>query len=343
MDTPTPSGEDYSVRTTPTRRLSDQLPPSLPNLPSLPLELTQPDLSPWREGNVGIPGVHRLSGPLPGPHVAVTALMHGNEYAGAIVLADLLRQGFVPRRGTLSLIFLNLSAFARFSPQNPIMSRFVDEDMNRLWDTDSATSVPRSSERARVRQLLPYISTVDRLLDLHSMLWPADPLILAGPSEKGVSLAESIGTPSLIVVDDGHRAGPRLIDLQHFSHPESAAQACLLEAGQHWTWASLRTTQQSVRRFLSISETEKEIQKSDALLKVADVTHRITAHTGHFTFTELFPSGALIPHRGTLIARDGHDEIRTPYDNCLLVMPNFRAARHHTAVRLARIRPAKAV
>ncbi|WP_194299159.1 M14 family metallopeptidase [Acetobacter sicerae] len=337
MEPPT-SGRDFSVRTTPRKRLSEQLPPASRTLPSLPVELPQPDLSPWCEGNVGIPGVHRLTGALPGPHVAITALMHGNEYAGAIVLADLLRRGFVPQRGTLSLIFLNLAAFARFSPQNPIMSRFVDEDMNRLWDITPEKSISHSSEQARVRQLLPYIETIDRLLDLHSMLWPSGPLMLAGPSEKGVSLASSIGTPSLIVADGGHRAGPRLIDLPHFTNATSATQACLLEAGQHWTWASLKTTQETVRRFLSVSEMEKETEHSEGPLTIADVTHRITAHTGNFRFIHPFASGTVIPARGTLIAQDGPDEIRTPYDHCLLVMPNFRTARNHTAVRLARIR-----
>ncbi len=33
---------------------------------------------------------------------------------------------------------------------------------------------------------------------------------------------------------------------------------------------------------------------------------------------------------------DGAAEIRTPHDDCLLVMPSLRPSRGHTAVRLAR-------
>jgi hypothetical protein len=33
---------------------------------------------------------------------------------------------------------------------------------------------------------------------------------------------------------------------------------------------------------------------------------------------------------------DGSTEIRTPYDDCLLVMPSLRPGRGHTAVRLAK-------
>ena len=40
--------------------------------------------------------------------------------------------------------------------------------------------------------------------------------------------------------------------------------------------------------------------------------------------------------RHTLIATDGTLEIRTPHDECLLVMPSLRPSRGHTAVRLAR-------
>ena len=44
-----------------------------------------------------------------------------------------------------------------------------------------------------------------------------------------------------------------------------------------------------------------------------------------------------MPRAGTLVARDGDTEIRTPYDECALVMPMRRRARPgDTAVRLGR-------
>ena len=44
----------------------------------------------------------------------------------------------------------------------------------------------------------------------------------------------------------------------------------------------------------------------------------------------------MIPARNTLIAMDGEEEIRTPHDDCLLVMPTPHPPAGHTAVRLAR-------
>jgi hypothetical protein len=69
---------------------------------------------------------------------------------------------------------------------------------------------------------------------------------------------------------------------------------------------------------------------------LAEVTAVITASTGSFTFTRPFRGGDLIPRRDTLLALDGGIEIRTPYDDCLLIMPSLRPSRGHTAVRLAR-------
>jgi len=63
----------------------------------------------------------------------------------------------------------------------------------------------------------------------------------------------------------------------------------------------------------------------------------VTAGTSHFVFVDAFRGGDVIPRRGTLIAMDGAAEIRTPHDDCLLVMPSLRPSRGHTAVRLARL------
>ena len=69
---------------------------------------------------------------------------------------------------------------------------------------------------------------------------------------------------------------------------------------------------------------------------MAEVTEAITATTAYFTFVQPYRGGEVIVARGTLIAHDGGAEIRTPYDDCLLVMPSLRPSRGHTAVRLAR-------
>ena len=69
---------------------------------------------------------------------------------------------------------------------------------------------------------------------------------------------------------------------------------------------------------------------------VATVTEVVTARTSQFAFTQPYRGGEVLAQRDTLIAVDGTTEIRTPHDDCMLVMPSLRPSRGHTAVRLAR-------
>src|SRR3546814_5684842 len=57
-----------------------------------PIELTAPDIGPYRGGNVGIDYVHSFDSGQSGPHVMVCPLTHGNEICGAIALDFLFRR-----------------------------------------------------------------------------------------------------------------------------------------------------------------------------------------------------------------------------------------------------------
>ena len=186
------------------------------HLPEFQVHLPVPDLHPWLAGNL-LPGVWSFTAPEPGPHVALVSLVHGNEIAGALLLARWLEQGLRPLRGRLTFIFANTAAFARFDPADPTISRFVDDDLNRVWDDRLLASHRRSTELDRARALRPLMNEVDVLLDLHSMLWPSDPLIIAGTAPEARALAVRLGTPPLVVADQGHQTGRRLIDSPAFA------------------------------------------------------------------------------------------------------------------------------
>ncbi len=310
-------------------------------LPEFKVHIQPPDISRWVAGNTGIAGITTLSSDRSGPHVALLSLMHGNELAGAIVLSQLLRARLVPTRGRLSFAFLNLTAFERFDPSRPTASRFLDEDMNRVWDEAILNGPRHSIELDRARDIRSFVNSVDVLLDLHSMLWPSEALILCGVPSKGQALAKAIGTPSLVVADDGHVNGRRLIDYARFSNPGTPYAACLVEAGQHWQPTTVDTLAASVAgllRHLDVVEPDAPLPPTPAgaAPRLATVTTAVTALTSSFAFTQTYCGGDVIPCRDTLIAMDGDTEIRTPHDNCLLVMPSLRPSRGHTAVRLGR-------
>jgi predicted deacylase len=310
-----------------------------PGLPAFEVGLSAPALTPWLAGNTGVPGFWRFASASPGPNLLIVALIHGNEIAGALALDALLRHPPALLCGALTVGFANLDAFARFDPSQPTASRFVDEDMNRLWDVCVLDGPGQSRELARARAIRPLVDAADVLLDLHSMLWPSEPLILCGPSARGRALARRIGTPDMIVADSGHASGRRLIDFCRFTDPSSTASAVLVEAGQHWEAATVSAMQRAIEATLAACGLVASSGLPEVAPRCAEVTHTVTAGTGAFSFLRPFRGGDVVPFRDTLIAIDGGAEIRTPYDDCVLIMPSLYPSRGHTAVRLARFAP----
>jgi predicted deacylase len=308
---------------------------SLPDTPS-PVELAAPDLEPYRAGNTGIPYVTTFDSFRPGPHVLVNALTHGNELCGAIALDRLFRSGVRPAAGKLTLSFANVEAYRRFDPANPGMSRFVDEDLNRLWDAAVLDGPRRSAELTRARALRALLDSADLLLDLHSMQLASAPLVLAGLVDKSVALARRVGVPTVIVRDSGHAAGRRMRDYAAFGDPASPKTALLVECGQHWQRRAADLAIETTQRFLAASGVLEERLAPAPPQRVVDVTEAVTIASERFRFTQEFCGLEVIPAAGTLIARDDHREIRTPYDDCVLIMPSRRLARGQTAVRLGR-------
>jgi predicted deacylase len=159
------------------------------------------DLSAWRDGNTGVDFATSFDSGHSGPHVMITALVHGNELCGAVALDRLLGAGLRPQRGRLTLAFADVEAHARFDPTLPAASRYVDEDLNRVWAAARLDGPDGSSELRRARALRPLIDRADRLLDLHSMTHDTAPLLLCPgalpwPGRSG-SPAGSCATPAM--------------------------------------------------------------------------------------------------------------------------------------------------
>jgi predicted deacylase len=309
-----------------------------------PIEVDFPDLDRWAAGNAGIPYVWTFAAERAGPHVLLQALTHGNEVCGAIALDWLLAEGFRPTRGTLSVCFANVDAYLAFDHGDPFASRCVDEDFNRLWTADVLDGPRRTADLARARELRPLYDAAEFLLDLHSMTDRCPPLAMAGQQRKGVLLAQALGLPEHIIVDAGHAAGKRLRDYAFFDDSEDPRNALLIECGQHWEAAAPEVARQVTLRFLrhfgmaepAFLDAHLEPVPMPAQ-KVIEVTDVVTIATDAFEFTVPASGLAIVPKAGTMLARDGDAEIRTPYDDCALIMPTRRPKKGETAVRLGRI------
>ena len=308
-----------------------------------PVELEPVDLEPYRNGNAGVPYYTTLNSGRAGPHVLINAAVHGNELCGVIAIDALFRANVRPLRGRLTLGFANIDAYRRFDPADPSASRFVDEDLNRVWDEASLDGPRRSCELDRARALRPLMDTVDVLLDLHSMQHRTPPLLLCGPLPKGQALARAIGFPALVVSDAGHTAGRRLRDYGAFGDPSSPRNALLVECGQHWEQTSPRIALESALHFLLHSDLiGEDVARPHLVTPVApqefiEVTDAVTVRSEDFAFAQPFIGMERLPTAGTVIARDGGAEIVTPYDDCILIMPTRRFVKGQTAVRLGRI------
>ena len=313
--------------------------------PNYAVELTAPDIEPYRAGNTGIEYVTRFDSNAPGPNVVVTALTHGNEICGAIALDKLFRAGLRPRQGQLTLAFDNVAAHRNFSPELPTASRFVDEDFNRLWSPATLDGPRRSTELERARALRPIIDAADFLLDIHSMQHATAPLMLAGTLDKSLALARRVGIPELIMCDAGHAAGPRMRDYGGFGDPASPKTALLIEAGQHWERRAAEVATDVLLRFLIALGTRAR-EDAEPLAgpdfdahpkqRVIEVTEAITITSDNFEFVQDFRGLEMLSPKGTLIGRDDGREVRTPYDDCVLIMPSRRFVKGQTAVRLGR-------
>ena len=309
-----------------------------------PIEIKPPDISAYRVGNTGVDYFTRFDGPVGGPHVMITAVTHGNELCGAIVLNTLFQSGFRPLWGRLTLGFCNVEAYHNFDTNNPMLSRFVDEDMNRLWQADMLDSPRDSQEARRTREIRPLLDNVDFLLDIHSMQHPTLPLMLAGPVHKGRALAERVGVPANIVLDHGHAAGRRMRDYAPFSNPQRHHAALLVECGQHWAQSSVDVACQTMIRFLVATGTGDASMIDDWLgpdtpprQRVIEVTNPITVRNATFNFVKPYIGMEVIPKAGTLLAMDGDTPVYTPHDDCVLIMPSRRLTRGQTAVRLGKV------
>ena len=307
-----------------------------------PVELTAPDISAYKAGNTGVDYVTTFESGVVGPHVMVCAVTHGNEICGAIVLDRLFRDGLRPTRGRLTLAFNNVLAYQSFNPAYPSLSRFVDEDFNRIWSPEVLDGPRESAELERARELRPLVDTVDYLLDIHSMQTGVAPLMLAGPLAKGREFAERLRYPEHVVMDTGHAAGLRLRDYGAFGDPASPRNALLIEAGQHWEKGSATVAMETTLRFLVALDVVDPYFAADRLTgapvaqKVIEVTDAVTIGSPDFRFLGTWYGLEVIPKRGTVLGTDGSTEVRTPYDNCVLIMPSRRLYPGHTAVRLGR-------
>ncbi len=310
-----------------------------------PIELEAPDISAYKNTNTDVDYVFSMDSKISGPHVFISCVVHGNEPCGAIAVDWFLKNQFEPVRGKITLGFINVEAYLAFDPQNPNRTRWVEEDLNRLWAPGvlEDDSRKKTYEFLRANQLKHIISDADYLLDIHSMQKPCVPLMMAGMLEKGVDLANKIVNDMITISDTGHEEGMRMRDYKGFSDPKSQKNALLVECGQHWEKHSEKIAIETMIKFLRffnvmdndfgleyLTNHNSQNKKSDNY-KVGEI---ITINTNNFQFSNDW-NGFEKLKKGTIIATDDKEIIYAPFEETVLIMPTKRFIPGKTAVRLA--------
>jgi predicted deacylase len=308
------------------------------------IEISPPDITPYRKGNSGVDYVQVMDSGKPGPNVMIQALTHGNEFCGAIALDFLFKEKIRPVKGKLTLAFANFAAFARFDFDDPDRSRYIDEDYNRVWSDSVLGGSRDSAELRRARELRAFVDAADYLLDLHSMHEPCRPIMVCGMLDKGAEFARRVGVPADLLIDTGHPAGMRMRDRGGFGDPASPKNALLIECGQHWEKSSVDVAIDTTLRFLKATGiadpawADSRLRlKPPAKQRVVRVTEPVVAQTMNFRFAKAWKGLEVIEKAGTVVAMDGDKTWRTPYDHCVLVMPSLAHLKPGTTmVRLGR-------
>ncbi|RMX08344.1 succinylglutamate desuccinylase [Corticibacter populi] len=307
-------------------------------------DIPVPDLTSERIGNTGTPGVWHFDSGVAGRTLMISSLVHGNELCGAWAIKELLASGLTPRRGALILAFCNLDAFDTFDASRHDASRYLDEDLNRVW-SEARLAEPNSRERRRAVELRPWVERADWLLDLHSMHEPGKPLQLTGTQPRNIALARRLQAPEYVIVDAGHKDGVRMRDFGRFGDAAQVdACALLTECGYHGDPASITVAKDQIARMLAESGVVDTadvpagwLQTAPAAQRVLEVTQPVVAPSMEVRFAENWQGLERLAKAGTLIGWADGQPIVTPYDNCTLIMPSLRQlVPGVTVVRLAR-------
>jgi predicted deacylase len=286
-------------------------------------EVLPRDLTPYKSGNTGIDYVHRFDSGVPGPHVMVNALTHGNEFCGMVAACHLLDNNVRPKRGTLTVSFANVAAYESFDAKDPFASRQITHNLNRVWSTDWLDGDDDSVELQRARVMRPAVSAADHILDIHSTSQDVVPFWVYPHFARNASVATALPRPGVhLVMPRGLGSGTPLIQHGRHGDADGPGAAMVVECGQHFKQASADLAVAVTYDFLghfgmlapAPAPAPAAAQRRFELLRTHVIASTEFAFTRPVVGFETFAKDALI-------ATDGDLEIRAPCDDCTIFMP----------------------
>jgi predicted deacylase len=305
------------------------------NLPAI--EVMPRDLSAYRLGNVGVDFVHRFDSGVPGPHVLVNALTHGNEFCGMVAACHLLDAGVRPLRGTLTVSFANVAAYETFDPARPFDSRQITHNFNRIWSEEWLDGTQDSVELRRARAMRAVVAQADHILDIHSTSQDVVPFWVYPAFARNARAASALASPAVhLVMPQGLGSGTPVI--QHGRHGQAdsnAGVAVVVECGQHFKQSTADLAIQVTLDFLGhFGLMDRTVSAAPAPRRFELLSTHVVANAD-FRFTRPV-IGFETFAKGELIAVDGEQPIHAPCDDCTLFMPTREPVVGREGVYLTR-------
>lgn len=305
------------------------------NLPAI--EVMPRDLSAYRLGNVGVDFVHRFDSGVPGPHVLVNALTHGNEFCGMVAACHLLDTGVRPLRGTLTVSFANVAAYETFDSARPFDSRQITHNFNRIWSEEWLDGTQDSVELRRARAMRAVVAQADHILDIHSTSQDVVPFWVYPAFARNARAASALASPAVhLVMPQGLGSGTPVI--QHGRHGQAdsnAGVAVVVECGQHFKQSTADLAIQVTLDFLGhFGLMDRTVSAAPAPRRFELLSTHVVANAD-FRFTRPV-IGFETFAKGELIAVDGEQPIHAPCDDCTLFMPTREPVVGREGVYLTR-------
>lgn len=305
---------------------------------SLPaIDVMPRDLSAYRQGNVGVDYVHRFESGVPGPHVLINALTHGNEFCGMVAACHVLDSGVRPLRGTLTVSFANVAAYETFDPSQPFDSRQITHNFNRIWSDELLDGDQDSVELRRARAMRPVVAEADHILDIHSTSQDVVPFWVYPDFARNAQVARDLAAPAVhLVMPQGLGSGTPVIQHGQHGRADSCAGAALVvECGQHFKQSSADLATEVTLNFLGhFGLIERPIRPAAAPRRFELLRTHVVAHAD-FRFVRPV-IGFETFAQGELIAMDGDQPLHAPCDDCTLFMPTREPIAGREGVYLTR-------
>jgi predicted deacylase len=301
------------------------------------IEVFPRDLTAYRHGNVGIDYVHQFKSNVPGPHVLINALTHGNEFCGMVAACHLLDNQVRPLRGTLTVSFANVAAYETFDPSRPFDSRLITHNFNRIWSDAWLDGKEDSVELRRAREMRPIVAAADHILDLHSTSQDVEPFWVYPNHARNADVALALPHPAIhLVMPKGLGSGTPVIE--HGKHGQAHSQTgagLVAECGQHFKRSSAELAQAITLDLLAhFGMIERQISPIQQPRRF-ELLQTCLVQTSEFRFSRPL-IGFETFAQGEVIATDGSHNIVAPCDHCTVFMPIREPIVGREAVYLTR-------